>query len=86
MKRITAKKAAELLDMSSAAVRELAHCGKLKAVTNSVACGRGVRMYFDELEVFAFASGGPLAAKAYRESLADDKPSPRRGRRKTATA
>ncbi len=79
MKRISTSEAAKILGVSRESVRVFATFRDyLKPMTNTGDWGRGVRMYFDQAEVEAFARGGAPAAKAYRESL-EVKPK-RRGR------
>lgn len=66
--RITTAEAAEILRVSTETVRVYGKSGILSTTTADNTFGRGRRMYFDVGEVRAFASGGAVAARAYRES------------------
>lgn len=68
MKRITTTEVAEMLSVSAESVRVYAKSGFITPMTVGNEFGRGKRMYFDSDEVAAFAKGGAVAAKAYRES------------------
>lgn len=66
--RITTAEAAEILRVSTETVRVYGKSGILSTTTADNTFGRGRRMYFDVGEVRAFASGGAVAARAYREN------------------
>jgi hypothetical protein len=83
IRRINTTEAAKRLGVSRSAIRSLSYSGLLKATTTNGNRGFGVRLYFDEAEVDAFALGGAPAAKAYREDRDEQraKSGNRKGRR-----
>lgn len=80
VKRITTKSAADILGVSQHTIRDYIRRGMLTGKTTDGSTGFGKRYYLDQFEVDAFADGGALAAKAYRESKTAPQSS-RRGRR-----
>lgn len=79
--RYTHAEAAKLLGVSESCLYKLAEDGVLEPMRNGIGARiGGRRLYYDRLELEAFARGGAPAAKAYRESKGIVT-KPRRGRK-----
>ena len=77
---LTTTEVAERLEVTPATVLEYMRLGWLRGWTRSGEVGPGQRWYFDAREVEAFAKGGRIAAKAWREQQ-EPTGRPKRGRR-----